>query len=58
LIKKIHRPPGKVPEVFRHFEDFVRKVVSVPKSEIDKREAEYQRKRNLKKQQTTKGEAP
>jgi hypothetical protein len=42
--KTIHpppRPPGKVPKEFKRFEDFVRKVVTVPKSEIDKRDAEY-----------------
>jgi len=48
--KMMPRPPGKVPAVFRHFEEFVRQVVSVPKSEIDKREAEYRHNKTLKKQ--------
>ena len=39
--RKAPRPPGRVPEEFRRFEDFVRKVVSVPKSEIDRRDVEY-----------------
>jgi hypothetical protein len=33
------------PTPFEKFREFVRKVVSVPKSEIDRREAEYQRER-------------
>jgi hypothetical protein len=36
-------PEEKTP--FEKFREFVRKVVSVPKSEIDRREAEYQRER-------------
>lgn len=34
---------------FERFEDFVRKIVKVPKSEIDEREKEYQKKKAAKK---------
>jgi hypothetical protein len=44
-LPKVPRPPGKVPDIFRHFEEFVRKVVNVPKEEIDKREADYKAKK-------------
>jgi len=30
-------------EEYQRFEDFTRRLISVPKSEIDKREAEYQK---------------
>lgn len=43
------RPPGKVPKEFQRFEDFVRKVVAVPKSEIDRRDVEYHHKKNQSK---------
>jgi hypothetical protein len=38
-----------VPEEFRKFEDFVRKVVAVPKSEIDRRDAEYHHKKDQRR---------
>ena len=35
---------------FKRFEKFVKRIVNVPKEEIDKREAEYQRtKKTVKK---------
>jgi hypothetical protein len=47
--RKAPRPPGRVPEEFRKFEEFVRKVVTVPKSEIDRRDAEYHHRRQSNK---------
>ena len=47
--RKAPRPPGRVPEEFKRFEDFVRKVVSVPKREIDRRDAEHHHKRTSTK---------
>jgi hypothetical protein len=34
-------PPGPDPSSLERFRDFVRRIVGVPKSEIDKEEAEY-----------------
>ncbi|HYW73222.1 MAG TPA: hypothetical protein VE961_19535 [Pyrinomonadaceae bacterium] len=43
---KRNKPPSKsTSEEYQRFESLVRQVVSVPKSELDKREAEYQRDR-------------
>lgn len=36
------------PTPFEKFQTFAKKVLSVPKSEIDRREAEYQKKRGGK----------
>ena len=41
-------PPDAKPAPFDAFTDFARKVLSVPKAEIDRREAEYQREREKK----------
>jgi hypothetical protein len=38
-------PPGGGPTPFDAFENLARRVIAVPKEVIDKREAEYQRKR-------------
>ena len=38
---------------FEKFKDFAKKVVSVPKTEIDQREAEYQKARKQKKKRGT-----
>jgi hypothetical protein len=43
------------PTPFEKFREFVRKVVSVPKSEIDRREVEYKRMRKQKRAQRQKG---
>jgi len=43
------KPPS---EEYSRFESLVNEVISVPKSEIDKREAAYQRKKAAKKRQT------
>jgi uncharacterized small protein (DUF1192 family) len=40
---------GKPSEEYARFEKLAKQLISVPKSEIDKREAEYQRKKNGKK---------
>jgi hypothetical protein len=34
---------------FERFREFARRIIAVPKSEIDKQEAEYQRQRALRK---------
>lgn len=43
---KPNKPPS---EEYQRFERFVKELVAVPKSELDKREAEYQRKKAAKK---------
>jgi len=37
------------PTPFQQFKEFTRKLVSVPKKEIDKKEAAYQRRRAKRK---------
>ncbi len=37
---------------FERFRNAVKQIISVPKEEIDKREAEYQKERSLKKVKT------
>jgi hypothetical protein len=44
--------PGKTPR--ERFENLARRVMSVPKAEIDRREAEYQKERARKKRQKRK----
>lgn len=39
-------------ENFSRFEKFVKEVINVPKKEIDKREAEYQRTKKTAKKQS------
>jgi hypothetical protein len=39
---KTSKPPS---DEYQRFEDLAKQLISVPKSEIDKREAEYQRER-------------
>jgi uncharacterized small protein (DUF1192 family) len=42
--------PSKPPsEEYARFEKLAKQLISVPKSEIDKREAEYQKKKATKK---------
>ena len=44
-----------MPEEFNNFKDFVRKIVSVPKSEIDKiKDEEQEQKKKAPKKQPTK----
>ena len=40
------------PPTLEQFKQFVRKVITVPKAEIDKEEKAYKRKRSLQKQKT------
>jgi hypothetical protein len=40
---------------FERFQHFMRAIVAVPKAEIDKEEAEYQRQRALRKKAAPKG---
>jgi hypothetical protein len=44
--KKTSKPPS---EEYQNFEKLAKQLISVPKSEIDKREAEYQRQRKAGK---------
>ena len=43
---KTSRPPS---EEYQRFEKLAKALIAVPKSEIDKREAEYQKKKAAKK---------
>ena len=45
----IKPPPEDTRTPYQRFEDFARQVLTVPKEEIDKRQAEYDRKRKQKK---------
>lgn len=46
-----NEPAPEQPTEFQKFLVFTKKVVAVPKAEIDRREAEYQRMRSQKKAQ-------
>jgi hypothetical protein len=39
------------PEEFKRFEDFTRRLMAVPKKEIDEQKAKYERKKATKKRQ-------
>lgn len=39
------------PEEFKRFEDFTRRLMAVPKKEIDAEKAKYERKKAAKKKQ-------
>ena len=43
---KPNKPPS---EEYQRFEKLARQLISVPKSEIDKRQAEYEKKKAVKK---------
>jgi hypothetical protein len=43
------------PKEFKKFEDLLRQVLAVPKTELDRREAEYKAKRKTQKPLTRKG---
>jgi hypothetical protein len=45
MSEKPHRPESE----FEKFRDFTKKIVGVPKSEIDRREKEYQKERKKQK---------
>ena len=42
--------PKPEPSPFERLRDFARRIVAVPKAEIDEQEAEYQRTKTLKKE--------
>jgi hypothetical protein len=44
--KKLNKPPS---DEYSRFEKLARQLISVPKSEIDKRQAEYEKKKVAKK---------
>jgi hypothetical protein len=45
---KPNKPPS---EEFKRFEDFTRRLMAVPKKEIDAEKAKYERKKAAKKRQ-------
>lgn len=47
---KTDKPPS---EEYANFEKLAKQLISVPKSEIDKREAEYQRQKKAAKKRRT-----
>jgi hypothetical protein len=47
---KADKPPS---EEYQNFEKLAKRLISVPKSEIDKREAEYQRHKKSQKKRRT-----
>ena len=51
-MKDYKKPAGKSEEYAR-FEKLAKQLISVPKSEIDKREAEYQRQKKAGKKRRT-----
>jgi hypothetical protein len=48
-MKKTKPPSKSTSEEYDRFQRFVKELVAVPKSELDKREAEYQRKKIAEK---------
>jgi len=48
--KKTSKPPS---EQYQNFERLAKQLISVPRSEIDKREAEYQRQKKAGKKRRT-----
>jgi hypothetical protein len=46
---KTDKPPS---EEYQRFEKLAKQLISVPKSEIDKRQAEYEKKKAVKKKKT------
>jgi hypothetical protein len=48
--KKDSKPPS---EEYERFEKLAKQLISVPKSEIDKREAEYQKQKKTGKKKRT-----
>jgi hypothetical protein len=44
----------ETPSPFEKFRQFTQKIVAVPKSEIDRREAEYQKSRKNKRKRPSK----
>lgn len=52
-MKKAKEPEPKSEE-FRRFEELTKQIISVPKSEIDKRKEEYKREKSGKKKRPAK----
>jgi hypothetical protein len=50
-MKKPKARAAEKPEEFRRFEDFTRRLMAVPKKEIDEQKAEYERKKAAAKKQ-------
>ena len=49
------KPPAKPPPGFSAFKALLKKIVKVPKEELDEREEEYQRTRGRKRQRAAGG---
>lgn len=47
---KTNKPPS---EEYQNFENLAKQLIAVPKSEIDKREAEYQKHKKASKKRKT-----
>jgi len=47
------KKPSKPSEEYANFERLAKQLISVPKSEIDKREAEYQKQKKAGKKRRT-----
>ena len=54
-MEKASPPNADKPAPFAAFDELARKILSVPKSEIDKREAEYQKGQAKKPKRGPKG---
>ncbi|HWN10709.1 MAG TPA: hypothetical protein VNO50_15830 [Pyrinomonadaceae bacterium] len=48
-MKKTKLAPSEKSEEFKRFEDFTRRILAVPKKEIDKEKARYERKKTANK---------
>ena len=48
-MKKTKSPSGEKSEEYKNFERLTKTLLSVPKSELDKREAEYQKNKKATK---------
>lgn len=48
------KQPEPKSEELKRFEEMTRQIISVPKSEIDRRQAEYEREREQKKKRPAK----
>lgn len=48
-MKKTKSLASNKSEEFKRFEDFTRRLIAVPKKEIDKEKAKYERQKNAKK---------
>jgi hypothetical protein len=48
MMKQPKREPNEKSEEFKRFEDFTRKLLAVPKKEIDQQKAKYERQKTAK----------